>query len=305
MNRIKEFGILLKDTFLEWNNDGAPMLAAALSYYTAFSLAPLIIVILALVGLVANQSTVQAQITQQIAINVGPDAALLINDLVDSTSKPDQGIFASLLGIGGLLLGALGVFNNLQTSLDRIWNVEEVEGGGGVKGFFRDKLLSFGMILVIGFLLLVSLVLSAFVAVFDNYLNSLLPGMELLLQIINFLLSFGITTFLFMLIFKFLPHIQIEWRDVFFGAVATSILFTIGKTLIALYLGNSSTASSYGAAGTFVLILLWVYYSAQILLFGAEFTQIYTRRYGSHADKATPAKQKEIKVDTAPAQSMG
>lgn len=278
MRPLRQIFDIAKQTFTEWNEDGAPMLAAALAYYTAFSIAPLLIVVLGIVGLVTDQQSVQAEITAQIETTIGQDAAGVVSDLIDNTAKPGQGIVSSLLGLGALLLGALGVFNNLQTSLDRIWDVEHVEREGGIKGFVRDKLLSFGMLLVIGFLLLVSLILSAALSFVDGYLVGLLPGWSVLLRLISLVVSLGVTTVLFMFIFKFLPHIEIAWRDVALGAAVTAVLFTIGRTALGLYLGNTAPQSTYGAAGGFVLILLWVYYSAQILLLGAEFTQVYARR---------------------------
>ena len=285
MKYIRLFLALLKDTVIEWNDDGAPMLAAALAYYTAFSIAPLIIFVLAIVGLLADQTTVQKEITHQIAITIGADAASVINDLIDNTSQPTEGIVSSILGIVALIFGALGVFNNLQVSLDRIWNVEDVEQKNGAITFIRDKLLSFGMILAIGFLLLVSLVFSTVLSFFDNYLKTILFGADVVLHIVSILVSFTITTVLFMLIFKILPHRHIAWRDVWVGSAFTALLFTLGRTVLGIYLANSAVASTYGAAGAFVLILLWIYYSAQILLFGAEFTQIFAKRFGSNAIK--------------------
>lgn len=281
MTHLRNLFDLFKDSFMEWNSDRAPLLAAALAYYTAFSIAPLLIVIIAIVGLFVSQDAVQTQIIQQIDSTVGKDAANIIVDLIANSTQPEQGIISSLIGIVALLLGALGVFNSLQTALDIIWDVEDVSSGNAVRGFITDRLLSFGMILVIGFLLLVSLILSVIFSMLDNFTRSILPAAEFILQLVNFVVSFGVITFLFMLIFKYLPHARIEWRDVTIGAMVTAFLFTIGKTALSLYLADGATVSSYGAAGALAVILLWVYYSAQILLFGAEFTQVFARKYGS------------------------
>ncbi len=278
---IKTSFSLLKSTFKEWNDDGAPMLAAALAYYTAFSIAPLIILIVAIVGVVVGQDSLQSQILQEIEATVGEDTAVLVADLIDQANQPSQSIISTLLGIGALLIGALGVFNHLQSALDRIWNVADDKAGGGIKGIVKDKLLSFGMILIIGFLLLVSLVLSTALSLIDNIFSTQLPASAFVLRLLSMSLSLGVTTVLFMFIYKFLPHAKIEWRDVWIGAFVTAVLFTIGRTLLAQYLANSATASTYGAAGALVLVLFWVYYSAQIVLFGAEFTQVFARRFGS------------------------
>lgn len=292
---------LLKTTFTEWNEDGAPRLAAALAYYTAFSLAPLLVVVIAVVGFVVSEDTVRSNIIQQVQATIGPDTAELVADLIDNVNQPAEGIVSALLGIGALLLGAAGVFGNLQTALDIMWDVEHVERPGGVTGFIKDKLLSFGMLLVVGFLLLVSLVLSTALSFLDTYFISLLPTSELMLRVLNFGLSWGVITLLFALIYKYLPHARIEWRDVWVGAAVTALLFSIGKTLLALYLGGSGTASAYGAAGAFVLILLWVNYSAQIVLFGAEFTQVYARKYGSRISPLAAIAELEREAETVAA----
>lgn len=272
---------LLRETFNEFNRDRAPRLAAALAYYIAFSLAPLLVVVIALVGFVFNEDTARAEILAQIQRAAGPDAAELVSGLIESATAPGAGIFSTVLGIVTLLLGAIGAFNQITGALDTIWGVDQVERPGGVLAFLRDNLLSFGMVLVIGFLLLVSLVISTVLAIFDGYMQGLFPGADVLLRGVSAIVTFGVTTLLFAMIYKFLPHVRIEWRDVLVGAAVTSLLFALGRFLLGLYLANSSLSSAYGAAGSFVLILLWIYYSAQIVMFGAEFTQVYARRYGS------------------------
>ncbi|GAB1421224.1 YihY/virulence factor BrkB family protein [Anaerolineales bacterium] len=281
MKILKDIFDLIKTTFQEWNADGAPMLAAALAYYTAFAIAPLIIIVLAITGLIVSQDQIENEILTQIQSNIGPQAGELVQGLITNTTQADQGIISSIISVVLLLMGALGVFNNLQIALDQIWDVDEVKRPGGIKAFFKDKLLSFGMLLVIGFLLLVSLVISTMLAFVDGYMANLLPGADVLLRFLSLAITLGVTTVLFMAIFKFLPHARIQWRDVAIGAFVSAVLFTIGRNVLGLYLANTATSSTYGAAGALVVILLWVNYSAQIILFGAEFTQVFARRYGS------------------------
>lgn len=285
MNRLKAFFGLLKETYDEWNRDRAPRLAAALAYYTTFSIAPFLIVVIAITGFVAGQDAMQGRLDEQIQGLVGREGADLIQEFVRNASKPSENILASIIGVVTLLLGAGGVFGQLQDALNTVWGVE-VKPGQGILATLKSRFLSFSMVLGVGFLLLVSLVLSSFIAGIHNFFLGLLPGAETILQLVNFLVSFGIVTLLFALIYKLLPDVQIEWRDVWVGAAVTSLLFTIGKTALGIYLGNSGVLSAYGAAGSLVLILLWIFYSAQILLFGAEFTQVYATRYGS---KIVPA----------------
>lgn len=278
---MKAFFDLVKATVMEFLEDGAPRLAAALAYYTVFALAPILIFVIAIAGLVLSQDAVQAEVLAQIEATIGPQAAELVSNLISNMSSTGSGLLSTVLGLGALLFGALGVFNNLQASLDIMWGVDDSEREGGVKGFVQDKLLSFGMLLLIGFLLLLSLVLSTVISSLNAYFGDLVPGSEMLLPVLNFVISLGIITVLFALTFKYLPHVHIEWRDVWVGAGVTALLFSIGKLALGVYLSRSSLASPYGTAGAVVLILLWVYYSAQIVLLGAEFTQVYARRYGS------------------------
>lgn len=280
MKILKDIFSLLKETFNEWNEDGAPRLAAALAYYTAFSIAPLLLLVIALVGLITDQASVRQEIIATVQSSISSEAAGVVEELIDNAQKPTTGIISTIIGVVTLVLGAIGVFSNLQVALNIIWDVDEdkTKKSTGIRGIVRDKLLSFGMIFVIGFLLLVSLVLGTMLSALDDYLLSRWPALGFLLQILSIVLSFGVTTILFAMIYKFLPHVQIAWRDVMVGAAFTALLFTIGRTLLAQYLGNSATTSAYGVAGAFVVILLWVNYSAQILLFGAEFTQVYARR---------------------------
>lgn len=279
--KIKTIFALLKETVSEWNKDKASRLAAALAYYTVFSLSPLLIITIAIAGAVFGEEAVRGEIVGQIQGLVGKPGAEFIQAAIENASKPQAGGgFASLISIGVLLFGASGLFAQLQDALNTIWEVQP-DPKQGVASFIRTRFLSFSMVLGIGFLLLVSLVISAGLTAVVSYIGNLLPAIASLLQVANFILGFVITTVLFGLIYKFLPDVKITWSDVLIGAAITSLLFAFGRYLLGLYLGNSSFGSTYGAAGSLVVILAWVYYAAQILFFGAEFTQVYARRYGS------------------------
>lgn len=278
---LKSIFSLFKETFQDWSKDKAPRLAAALAYYTIFSLAPLLILVIAITGFIlGNNVDIRQQLLAQIEGLMGAQGADAVSTMIENTSTPGQGILATIIGVATLLLGATGVFGQLQEAMNTIWNVPPKKSSG-ILNMLKDRFLSFTMILGISFLLLVSLVISTWLAAINGIINNFFGGAEILAQIFNFVISTGIVTLIFAMIFKILPDAEVEWKDVWIGALVTSLLFNIGKTLIGLYLGNSATASTYGAAGSLVVILLWVYYSAQILFFGAEFTQVYARRYGS------------------------
>jgi membrane protein len=277
---LKTIGGLFQETFKEWNEDKASRLAAALAYYTIFSLAPLLIIAIAIAGTIFGEEAARGEIVGQIQGLVGKSGAEVIETAIENANKPATGMIASLISIAALLFGATGVFTQLQDALNTIWEVQP-KPGRGVMGFIRQNFLSFSMVLGIGFLLLVSLVISAALAAVNTYFSNLLPGFDALWQVANFIIAFGVTTFLFAMIFKFLPNAKITWGDVLIGAAITSLLFSLGRFLLGLYLGNGSFGSTYGAAGSLVVILAWVYYAAQILFFGAEFTQVYARKYGS------------------------
>ncbi len=275
---------LLKLSYQGWKEDRASQLAAALAYYTVFSLAPLLVIVIAVTGLIWQADVVRAQLLGQIQGLVGVDGADFITELISSASNPKQGIVATISGFVILLFGALGVFNELHNSLNIIWDVKEDKTEGffqNIKKVVIDRLLSFSMILGIGFLLLVSLVISTGLSATQEVIGNAIPLSEFFLQIVNLVISIGAITILFALMFKFLPDAEIAWQDVWMGAFVTSIFFSLGKMAIGIYLGNSAVASTFGAAGSLVLILLWLYYSAQILFFGAEFTQVYANNYGS------------------------
>lgn len=281
---ISNLPTLLKLTYQGWKADNASRLSAALAYYTIFSLAPLLVIVIAITGLFWQQDVVQSQIMNQVEGLVGAEGRTFVSDLLTSASRPAEGITATVIGLITLLFGALGVFNELHNSLNAIWDVKEEETKGfleSIKKVVFTRLLSFTMILGIGFVLLVSLVISAGISAVNETVGNAVPMSEILLQIVNLIISIGVITLLFALIFKFLPDAEIAWRDVWLGAFVTALLFSLGKFLIGLYLGNSAVASSFGAAGSLVLLLIWIYYSAQILFFGAEFTQVYANQYGS------------------------
>ena len=275
---------LLRDTVREWREDGANRLAAALAYYTTFSLAPLLVLIIAIAGLVGGREAAQTQTMAQVQDLLGLEGREFVQGMIESASKPTTGLAATIIGTVTLLFGALGVFGELQNSLNTVWEVKPKPARGfvdGVKRFILKRLLSFTMVLGIGFLLLASLIVSAAVSAMGEYIGNRWPLADFWLQLINFVISFIVVTVLFAMIFKFLPEIKIAWKDVWLGAAVTSILFSLGKFLIGLYLGRSQVGNTFGAAGSLAILLIWVYYSAQILFFGAEFTQVYASRYGS------------------------
>lgn len=283
MKNISNLFNLFKSTYQEWKEDRAARLAASLAYYTIFSLAPLLVIAIAVAGFIWKHEAVEAQVMSQIQGLVGAEGAMFVGDLLKSASNPAEGIIATILGVITLLFGALGVFNELHNALNVIWEVKEDKAESflqAIKKAIIDRLLSFTMVLGIGFLLLVSLVISAGLSATQELVGNAFPIPEFLLQIINLIVSIGVITLLFAMIFKYLPDAEVPWRHVWLGAFVTAILFSLGKMLIGIYLGNSAVASSFGAAGSLVLLLIWVYYSAQILFFGAEFTQVYANTYG-------------------------
>ena len=288
--KVKTIFSLLQEAFKEWQQDKASLLAAALAYYTVFSVTPLLVIAIAIVGAVFGQETARGEILAQINDLVGEQGAQAIEMALANANQPKIGGVASLISITLLLIGASGVFAQLQEALNTVWNVT-AKPGGGIWGFIRKRLLSFGMVLAIGFLLLVSLILSAILSGISKLEIELLPGLTSFWELLNFGLSFAFIAVLFALIYKYLPDVKIRWKDVVVGSIVTALLFSLGKYLIGLYLGRGSLGSTYGAAGSLIVFLAWVFYSAQILLFGAELTQVYARRYGrqirpnSHAKK--------------------
>lgn len=283
---------LIKATFSSWIDDYAPSMGAALAYYTMFSIAPLLLIVISVAGLFFGAEAARGEIFHQLRGLMGEEGALAVQGLLESVSKPSESITATIIGTVLLLVGATTVFGELQDALDRIWRAPERERSAGLWGLLRSRLLSFGMILGIGFLLMVSLVFSAALAALSKWWSPLFEGWEVLAIILNFAISFGLITVIFALIYKIMPRVHIRWHDVWIGAAVTALLFTIGKFLIGLYIGTAGVASGFGAAGSLVIVLVWVYYSAQIFLMGAEFTWVYSRTYGSRKNDREPTRAK-------------
>ncbi|MEM7756501.1 MAG: YihY/virulence factor BrkB family protein [Cyanobacteria bacterium P01_A01_bin.40] len=288
---LRKIGRLLKETFQEWQEDKASRIAAALAYYTVFSISPLLVIIVAIAGAFFGEQTAQAQITDQLTDLVGEDGVKPILLALNNMSQPKIRGIASLISIGVLILGASGIFAQLQDALNTVWNVKPEPGRGGLLMFIRKRIYSFLMVLVIGLLLILSLVLSAVVSALNKYRIEFLPGSAHLWENLDFFVSLGLLTFLFCLMFKYVPDVKIAWKDVVVGSVITALLFLFGKFLLGVYISKGSLGSAYGAAGSLIVFLAWVYYSAQIVLLGAEFTQVYTRLYGS---KVRPRKHSQI-----------
>ena len=280
---FKQIWDLITKSVTAWVDDYAPSMGAALAYYTLFSLAPLLIIVIAVAGLVFGQDAARGEIVAQIQGLIGQEGAIAVQGLLKSANEPTQSIFATVVSIITLAIGATTVFAELQSDLDRIWRVPVPAKENGLWALLRTRLLSFGLVLGLVFLLLVSLVVSAVIAAFGKWSDGVFEGWEAVLQVLNFSISFTITTVLFAMIYKLMPRARITWRDVWIGAAVTALLFEIGKFLIGLYLGTTAVASSFGAAGSLVVLLVWVYFSAQIFLLGAEFTWVYAHEYGSKA----------------------
>jgi membrane protein len=276
--------MVVAETHREWSADGAPRLGAALAYYTSLSVAPLLLIAIGIAGMVFGQKAAQGQILDQLRALIGDDGARAIQEML-AHQRPGAGVVATIVGVVTLLAGSSGVFAELQDALNTVWNVAP-RPDRPWRDVIRDRFLSLTMVLGTGFLLLVSLLISAAVAGAASVLKAVSPGLEAVGHGIVSIVSFAIVTMLFALIFKFLPDARIRWRDVWVGAVATALLFVVGKFAIGFYLGHASLGSAYGAAGSFVVLLVWIYYSAQILLFGAEFTQVYARARGARLEPA-------------------
>jgi membrane protein len=273
---------LFKTTFNEWLEDKAPQLGAALAYYTVFSLAPLILVLLAIVGLIFRNDPNGAweRITDQMRYIMDPSGVQVVQDIARTAAKPSAGFWASVIGIALALFGASGVFGQLQDALNTIWGVK-AKPGAAIWDYIRVRFLSFAMVAGVCFLLLVSLTVEALLKGFSSYLEQTLPGGAALGFTIYMTVDLSMVVLLFAAMFKFLPDVQVRWRDVAVGAAMTAGLFLVGKWALGLYLGSGAAGSAYGAASSLVTLLLWIYYSSQILLFGAEFTQVYANRFGA------------------------
>ncbi len=294
MKSIKDSGpyLVIKDTLTGWDEDNVTRLAASLAYYTLLSIAPLIILAVAVAGLAFGRDAAREHISAELASVVGAGAADSIKTIAKNASTPGSGIVSVVIGLVVLLFGASGVFGELQSALNTVWQVAP-KPGRGVWGVIKDRFFSFSLVVVVAFLLLVSLVISAALTWVGQAFEKSLPGGAFVWQILNFGISLAVVTALFALMFKTLPDARIKWKDVFVGAFVTAVLFTLGKFGLGIYLGSAGVSSAYGAAGSIVALVIWVYYSSQVVLIGAEFTEVYARRYGS---QITPD-EKAVSVD--------
>lgn len=274
---------LFGDAFERWSKHKAPRLGASLAFYTLLSLTPLLLVAVSVVGLVFGHKAAASDIVQQVRQLIGPQGAKAISALLEGAQNKTHGVVATSLGLITLLFGASGVLIELRDALNTIWEVptRELKGLQNITSFIKERLFSFALVLAIGFVLLVSLAVNAFISALGALSASMLPAHEAILHAVNFVVSFLITAGLFGAIYKIMPDVRIEWRDVILGGAVTSLLFTFGKLLIGLYLGKASFASTYGAAASIVVFIVWVYYSGQIFFLGAEFTKAFADRYGS------------------------
>jgi membrane protein len=304
----KQMFRLLKEAASAWVDDYAPSMGAALSYYTLFSIAPLLLIVIAVAGLAFGDDAARGEIFGQLSGLIGEEGAKGVQGIVQAADEPKEGIIATVIGVVVLIIGATTVFGELQNALDRIWRAPALEHSSGWWKLLRTRLLSFGMILGIAFLLMVSLVMSAAVSAIGKWFGA--GGWEAVAHVLEIVLSFGLMTVLFALIYKFIPRVHIAWHDVWIGAAFTALLLSVGKFLIGLYIGKGSVASAFGAAGSLVVLMVWVYYAAQIFLLGAEFTWVYAHEYGSRREstevelskpesKAVPARM--LPVPVAPA----
>jgi membrane protein len=292
---------LFKQAINAWIEDYAPSMGAALAYYTLFSIAPMLIIVIALAGLFFGAESIRGEILAQMAGLMGQDGASAVADMLERSATPQQGLIATIVSLGVLFIGATTAFAELQASMDRIWKAPAASDPEGIWRLVRSRLLSFGMIMGIAFLLMVSLVITAGLAVVGKWWGPWFgAGWEALAHMLNFIVSFGLITVLFALIYKIIPRVHIRWKDVWVGAAVTSLLFGLGKFAIGLYLGKSDITTAFGAAGSLVVLMVWVYYSAQIFLIGAEFTWLYAHEYGSRRGMDRP--QTAAAVVSAPAQ---
>ncbi len=286
---LKDLWELLTETWNAWSIHKAPRSGAALAYYTTFSLAPLLVIVIAVAALVFGQEAAQGKIVTEIQGVVGVESARAIQTMIEKARAPAPGLFAAVMGLMTLLIGATGVVSELKGILNTIWNVQP-SPDSGLRSTLKARLMSLAFVLGIGFLLLVSLVVSAGLAVLSGFFSHLFPSPWLLhvWQVVNFVISLGVITVLFAMLYRFFPDTEVPWRDVWIGAGITALLFVISQFLIGLYLAKSSIASAYGPAGSLVLLLAWVYYASLVFLFGAEFAAVYAHRHGSRVGRGWP-----------------
>ncbi|WP_432240991.1 YihY/virulence factor BrkB family protein [Herbaspirillum robiniae] len=292
--RLQQAWQLVMAAVNAWLDDFAPSMGAAIAYYTIFSIAPMLVIAIAVAGMLFGHDAAQGEIVNQIRDIVGTEGAIAIQGLLKSVNQPREGMIAAAISVATLAVGATAVFSELQSALDRIWRIPAVKRKSGIWALARTRILSFGLIIGLGFLLIISLVVSAALAALGRWWGGWFEGWQLVLQLLNFALSFVVFSTLFSMIYKFMPRVTLSWRDVWIGAVSTTVLFIIGKYLIGLYLGRTGMTSGFGAAGSFALLLVWIYYSAQIFLLGAEFTWIYANNFGSRALRQKLAHAPEI-----------
>jgi membrane protein len=309
---LKDAWAVLKESGTEWNSDNAPRLGAALSYYTVFSLAPILILVIAVAGVFLGREAAQGKIVSQLADLIGAESAATMQAAIVKSSEHNAGIIASVIGLVTLLVGASGVMIELQGALNTVWKVMP-KPGLGIKHFLRSRLLSLGLVVTLGFLLLVSLVMSTALEAVVHWVGGFVARWAVLGYVINYGVSLGVIALFFALMFKVLPDAKVAWKDVWIGALLTSVLFHVGKFAIALYIGRASVASTYGAAGSLAVLLVWIYYSSQIVLLGAEFTRAYANRFGAsvvpdenaveapHAAPERLAAEKAAKLGESPA----
>lgn len=280
----KKIWLLIKTTVIAWSDDYAPSMGAALAFYTLFSIAPLLLIVLSITGFVFGAEAARGEIAGQLQNLMGEQSALTVQALLQNVNKPSEGIMATITGVLLLLIGATTVFGELQSALDRIWRAPERPPIRSIISFLRSRLLSFGMIFGIGFILMVSLIFNAALSAVSHWWSLQFKEWFIILYSVNLVFGFVMTTAMFALIYKYIPSVKIRWREVWLGALITAALFTVGKFLIGLYMTKSAVASGFGAAGSVVALLVWVYYSAQIFLLGAEFTWAYSTIYGSRSN---------------------
>lgn len=279
MSVVTDTWATIKETASDWLEDDAARLAAALAYYSLLSLAPLLVISVAVAGFFFGEDAAKGKVAGELGAVVGAQAAQGIQSVAANAQSPTSGIVGTIVGVVTLFVGASGVFGELQASLNTIWEVEP-KPGRGIWGAVKDRFFSFTMVLGVAFLLLISLLVSTVLSAVGSKVSALLPGGQLLWQAVNQLFSLAVVTGLFALIFKYVPDVDVKWQDVRWGALVTAVLFTIGKVLLGLYLGKAAVGSSYGAAGSIIALVVWVYYATQIFLLGAEFTQVQARRRG-------------------------
>jgi membrane protein len=272
---------LLRDAAVSWVDDYAPSMGAALAFYTLFSLAPLLLIVISVAGLVFGEQAARGEIMAQLSGLVGPQSARTVESILEELNRPGSGVTGTLVGVVVLLIGATTVFGELRDAMDRIWRAPAPPPGGGLLNLLKTRLLSLGLVLGIGFLLMVSLVVSAALAALSKWWAPWFGEVAVLAHLLDWIVSFGLIASIFAMIYKWVPRVRLAWRDVWIGATVTALLFIIGKTLIGLYIGRSGVASPFGAAASVVVLLLWVYFSAQIFLLGVELTWVYAQRHGS------------------------